>query len=75
MSYKDYDQFLIDNPHLKRYHSVDNLPVMSDGIRMNVPGTGKPDSTFEKYVIGRIRDTVPGNRLAKSHKTKAPKEW
>jgi hypothetical protein len=74
MSYTVYDQFLIDNPHLERYHSAENLPIMSDGVRMNVPGMGKPDSTFEKYVINRMKETIPGNTMG-GHKTKTPREW
>jgi len=74
-SYTKLDEFKEQNPHLERYHSVENLPVMSDGIRLSTPGTGKPDSTFEKYVINRIKESVPGNTLGKSHKTKAPREW
>ena len=50
MSYKVYDEFLSNNPHLTRYYSPENLPVFSDGVRMNTPGMGKADSTFE---IGR----------------------
>lgn len=73
-SYKEYDQFLIDNPDLERYHSPENLPGMGEGIRMNTPGIGKPDSTFEKYVINRIKESVPGNTIGKYHKTKIPKE-
>ena len=69
------DQFLLDNPNLERYHSAQHLPVMSDGMRMDVPGIGRADSTFQKYVIDRIAETVPGNTLAKSHKTKLPREW
>ena len=30
MSWKDYDQFLLDNPELERYHSAEGLHVMSD---------------------------------------------
>lgn len=75
MSYTALDQFKIDNPHLEQYHSFENLPIMSDGIRMNVPGAGKPDSTFEKYIIGRMKETIPGNNLHNSHKTKAQREW
>jgi hypothetical protein len=43
--------------------------------RMNVPRTKTADSAFEKGVIQRIKDTVPGNTLHKSHKTKLPREW
>jgi hypothetical protein len=75
MSYKELDSFLEDNPNLERYHSSEHLPVMSDGIRMNVPGIGQPDARFEREIIGRIKESVPGNTLDKSHKTKMPREW
>jgi len=71
----EYDDFKKNNPHLERYISFENLPVMSDGIRLSTPGTGQPDSTFEKYIIGRMKATIPGNRLGISHKTKSPREW
>lgn len=74
MSYKEYDQFLLDNPNLERYHSAEHLHVMSDANRMNVPGTKTCDPAFEKYVINRIKETIPGNTLKDSHKTKAPRE-
>jgi hypothetical protein len=70
-----YDEFKEQNPHLERYHSSENLPIMSDGARLSTPGTGKADSTFEKYVINRIKESVPGNTLGKGHKTKMPREW
>jgi hypothetical protein len=75
MSYKDLDQFKVDNPHLERHFSAESLHVMSDGMRMSTPGTGQPDSTFEKYVIQRMADTIPGNTIKKGHKTKMPREW
>ena len=75
MSYTVYDQFKVDNPHLERYISAENLPIMSDGIRMSVPGIGKADSTFEKYVIGRMKEGVGQNTIKDGHKTKAPREW
>ena len=75
MSYTVLDDFLQSNPHLERYHSADNLPIFSDAGRLSVPGTKTHDSAFEKGVIQRIKDTVPGNTLAKSHKTKIPREW
>jgi len=75
MSYKDLDQYFNDNPHIERYHSAENLPIFSDGVRMSVPGVGQPDKAFEQNVIQRIKETVPGNTLAKTHKTKLPREW
>lgn len=74
MSYTKLDEFKEQNPNLEQFHSADNLPVMSDGSRMSVPGIGKPDSTFEKYVIGRMKESIPGNTMG-GHKTKTPREW
>ena len=73
MSYKEYDQFLLDNPQLERYHSAENLHVMSDGMRMSVPGVGKGDPAFEHGVIDRIKASVPGNTLKDNHKTQGSK--
>lgn len=75
MSYTKLDDFKLNNPQLERYFCPENLPIFSDGTRMSVPGAGRPDSTFEKYVINRIKETVPGNTLAKTHKTKTIKEF
>jgi hypothetical protein len=75
MSYKDLDQFQIDNPTLERYHSVETLPSFGDSMRMSVPGVGQPVAAFEQGVIQRIKDTVPGNRLNETHKTKLVREW
>jgi hypothetical protein len=66
MSYTVLDEFIQSNPHLQRYHSAENLPVFGDVGRMNVPRTKTADSAFEKGVIQRIKDTVPG---------KLPREW
>lgn len=74
MSYTKLDEFKEQNPHLEQFHTAENLPVMSDGSRMSVPGIGKPDSTFEKYVIQRMKETIPGNTMS-GHKTKTPREW
>jgi hypothetical protein len=41
---------------------------------MDTPGTGKADSGFEKYVINRMKETIPGNTMS-GHKTKMPREW
>jgi hypothetical protein len=75
MSYTVLEQFKLDNPHLELHISFENLPVMSDGTRLSVPGMGKPDSTFEKYVIGRMKEQVGQNTIKDGHKTKAPREW
>jgi hypothetical protein len=75
MSYTVLEQFKLDNPHLELHIFSDSLPIMSDGSRMSVPGIGKADSTFEKYVIGRMKENVAQNTIKDGHKTKAPREW
>lgn len=76
MSYTKLDEFKESNPHLERYFSIEDFPVFSDASRMSVPGTKKADSTFEKYVIDKIKKTVPGNTLGRTHKTSSGnKEW
>jgi hypothetical protein len=74
MSYTKLDDFKAQNPNLIRHMTSDNLPILSDGMRMSVPGIGKPDSTFEKYVIGRMKESIPGNTMG-GHKTRGPREW
>jgi hypothetical protein len=74
MRLAEYDQFKLDNPHLERYFAAEHTASLGDGMRMDTPGTGKADSTFEKYVIQRMKDTIPGNTMG-GHKTKMPREW
>lgn len=73
MSYKDYDQFLLDNPHLERFHSSEFLPVFGDAMRMSLPKYSQGDPAFEHGVIERIKATVPGNTLKEGHKTQGSK--
>ena len=75
MSWTLLQDFKENNPHLEQYHSVESLPIFGDGMRMSVPGVGQPDARFEREIIGRIKEKVPGNTLAKNHKTKMPREW
>jgi hypothetical protein len=75
MSYTVLDQFKLDNPHLEQHIFLENFPVYSDGARLSVPGMGKPDSSFEKYVIGRIKDGVGQNTVKNGHKHKQNREW
>ena len=75
MSWTVLQDFKENHPQLEQYFSAENLPVFSDAGRMSVPGTKTADKAFEQGVIQRIKDTVPGNTLHKSHKTKMPREW
>jgi flagellar basal body rod protein FlgF len=75
MSYTVLDQFKLDNPNLELQIFAQDLPVFSDAGRMSVPGTNTAVAAFEHGVIERMKATIPGNTLAKSHKTKLPREW
>ena len=75
MSYTVLEQFKLDNPHLELHIFSENLPIMSDGVRLSVPGMGRADSTFEKYVIGRMKENVAQNTIKDGHKTKQSREW
>jgi len=75
MRLSEYDEYVKSNPHLERYFSVENFPGYGDAMRMSVPGVGQPDGRFEREIIGRIKEKVPGNTLKDFHKTKAPREW
>lgn len=72
MKIAELDEFKKNNPHLEQVHL--QAPILGDGMRMDTPGIGKADSTFEKYVIQRMKDTIPGNTMS-GHKTKMPREW
>jgi hypothetical protein len=75
MRMSELDDYKEKNPHLERHFSADSIPGFGDGSRMSVPGIAQPHAAFERGVIQRIKETVPGNTLAKSHKTKMPREW
>ena len=74
MSYTKLDEFKTQNPHLIRHMTSDNLPILSDGTRLSVPGIGQPHAAFERGVIQRMKETIPGNTMS-GHKTKLPREW
>ena len=74
MSYKVLDEFKEQNPHLERQNSAENIPNFGDGARMSVPGTGQPHMAFERGVIQRMKESIPGNTMA-GHKTKLPREF
>ena len=74
MSYTVLEQFKLDNPHLELHIFAENLPIMSDGGRLSVPGIGQPHAAFEHGVIERMKATIPGNTMS-GHKTKRPREW
>jgi len=74
MRLSEYDKFKEDNPHLERYFASDGLVGLGDGQRMSVPGIGQSHMAFERGVIQRMKETIPGNTMS-GHKTKLPREW
>jgi hypothetical protein len=63
------EQFKLDNPNLELNIFAENLPFMSDGVRMSVQGIAQPHPAFEHGVIERMKQTIPGNTMS-GHKTK-----
>ena len=74
MRLSEYDEFKENNPPLERYFATDGLVGLGDGQRMSVPGIGQAHMAFERGVIQRMKETIPGNTMS-GHKTKLPREW
>jgi hypothetical protein len=75
MRISELDDFKAKNPNLTRYFTPDGVPGLGDAARMSVPGTRKADSSFEKYVIDRIKANNPGNTMSGHKTTSGNKEW
>lgn len=70
MKIAEYDNFLKENPHLQRHYNS------TFGIRADM--TLEPPSDFQKYVLGRIKENVPGAKkgIERSMRHfKIPREW
>ena len=74
MRLSEYDDFKTNNPHLERYFGMDGLAGLGDAQRMSVPGIGQAHMAFERGVIQRMKESIPGNTMS-GHKTKMPREW
>ena len=74
MSYTVLDEFKQKNPTLQRHFTMEGLAGLGDGMRMSVPGIGQPHMAFERGVIQRMKETIPGNTMS-GHKTKLPREF
>ena len=61
MRISQLDQFKADHPELEKV-IISGIGFVADGDK------GKTDQRFEQEVIARIRDTVPGNNIARNHK-------
>ena len=57
MKYEELDPYLKKNKNVVR---VFQPLTMGDPIKL---GITRPDTTFQKYVLGRIKDAVPGAKF------------
>lgn len=69
MPMSDREDFLALNPHIEQVLKVMNL-VDPVGI-----GVTKPPSDFQKHVVKRIADNVPGAVAVGNKRWGAPREW
>jgi len=63
MSYEELKQFLEDNPKVNQTFRMNLVDPMGIGVT-------KPPSDFQKYVLGRIKEKVPG-----ANKNTLEKRW
>lgn len=68
MSMSEREGYLTDHPHLSQVFSALNI---GDPVRL---GFTKPPADFMKGVVGRMQESIPGNRLKDTGKFKIPKE-
>ena len=69
MRISEYDQFVIDNPTLKRYHSTAPAFSYSGTKDFNT----KTDNTW-KEVLSKIAEKHPASQLAETHGKRTIKE-
>ena len=68
MSMADHDTYLANNPHLTHQFKTLNI---GDPVRL---GFTKPPADFMKGVVGRMQESIPGNRLRDTGKFQIPRE-
>ena len=72
MKISEYELYMQENPQIQRYY--DTSPLVCDPTRMSDTKISKGDPTFQKYVIGRMKASLPGNTL-NDRKFQIPKEF
>jgi hypothetical protein len=55
MTMAEHEEFVKNNPHLQQVFR--NMTVLDS---WNVAGAAKPPADFSKYVLGKVRDKMPG---------------
>lgn len=69
MSYDELKDFLTDNPKVNQTFRMNIVDPVGAGI-------SKPPSDFQKGIIGRIKDSVPGAKKDVLEKRfTVPREW
>lgn len=69
MKIAEYEEFMKENPNMERY--FDSAPSFGDPVRL---GVKKPPSDFMKGIVGRMKESIPGNTLS-DRKFQIPKEF
>lgn len=69
MTIAERDQFENDNPHLQQV--LKNF-TMVDPVNI---GVTKPPSDFQKHILGRIKESVPGASAVANKRWDIPREW
>lgn len=68
MSIAAKEEFIKNNPHIIQVLTGLNI---GDSVQL---GITKPDSTFQKHILGRIKANAPGAKGLEK-KFKIPREW
>lgn len=72
MKIAEYEIYMSENSDIERYY--DTSPLVCDPTRMGGTASSKPPADFQKYIIGRMKDSIPGNTLS-DRKYQIPKEF
>ena len=72
MKIAEYEEYMLENSNIQRYY--DTSPLVCDPTRMSDSKYSKGDPTFQKYIIGRMKDSIPQNTLS-DRKFQIPREF
>ena len=70
MTISEFDHLLESHPWISVDWEEQKPPAIGDPVRL---GILKPPADFQKNVIGRMKESIPGNTLGKS-KFSIPRE-
>jgi hypothetical protein len=72
MKIAEYEEYMKENTNISRYY--DTSPLVCDPTRLGGTSASKGDPTFQKYIIGRMKASLPGNTL-NDRKFQIPREF